>query len=268
MNAWNMTTLPVLNVEVLPYHLLLLVRMTGLFLLSPVFGQKNVPARFKAGLALVMTVLLATAFPPSEDFSAGPTAAFLLDVVLELFVGLLMGYSTLVFFSTTYIAGQIIDVNMGLGVGSVFDPQTRVQTPLTGMLLNFTMLMYFFINNGHLKLLQLMFASLRIVPVGGVHLSGDLALMAAEQFYLAFGLAASLMLPLIGAALLTETSMGILMRAVPQLNAYMVGIPLKIIIGLGMLFLMQPLYTGFCDRVFEDMFAASEKMLQSLGVVA
>jgi len=262
------SNIPILNMGVLPYHLLLFVRMTGLFLLSPVFGRKNVPARFKAGLALAMTILLSAAFPPTTDYADAPTIAFILDVVLELSVGLLMGYSTLVFFSTTQIAGQIIDVNMGLGVGSVFDPQTSSQTPLTGMVLNYTMLMYFFANNGHLRLMQLMYASLRAVPVGEVRISGDLALMAAEQFVLAFGLAASLMLPMIGAALLTETAMGILMRAVPQLNAYMVGIPLKIVIGLGMLFLMQPLYVGFCDRVFNSMFSATESMLASLGVVA
>lgn len=258
-------TLPIPNMDTLPYHLLLFVRMTGLFLLSPVFGRRNVPARLKAALALAMTVILSAAFPPARDFSAGPTIAYALDVVLELLVGLLMGYATLVFFSVTNIAGQVIDVGMGLGVGSVLDPQTSMQTPLTGMLLNFTMLMYFFVNDGHLKLIRLLYTSLRIVPVGGVQLSGNLALMAAEQFYLAFALAASLMLPMIGAALLTETAMGIMMRAVPQLNDYMVGIPLKIIVGLGMLILMQPLYSAFCNRVFEKMFIASEQVLFSLG---
>ncbi|MBP7402114.1 MAG: flagellar biosynthetic protein FliR, partial [Clostridia bacterium] len=69
---------------VLPYHLLLFVRMTGLFLLSPVFGRKNVPARFKAGLALAMTILLSAAFPPTTDYADAPTIAFILDVVLEL----------------------------------------------------------------------------------------------------------------------------------------------------------------------------------------
>ncbi|NLN45746.1 MAG: flagellar biosynthetic protein FliR [Clostridiaceae bacterium] len=238
-----------------------------MFLLSPIFGRSGVPARLKAGLAMAMAFLLSAVFPPPPGYAAGPIPAYALDAILELSVGLLMGYVTLVFFSTTQIAGHVIDISMGMGVGSIFDPNTRTMTPLSGALLNYAMLLYFFVNNGHIKLLTLLYASLRAVPIGEVRLSGGLALMAVEQFTLAFGLAASLMLPLVGAALLTETAMGILMRAVPQLNAYMVGIPMKVGIGLVLLYMMQPLYGGFCDQVFTHLFSATEQMILSVGGV-
>ena len=83
-----------------------------------------------------------------------------------------------------------------------------------------------------------------------------------------FGLAASLMLPVIGVALLTETGLGMLMRAIPQLNAYMVGIPLKVLVGLAVLYLMQPLYITFCDKVFNEIFTASGQWISMMGASA
>jgi flagellar biosynthetic protein FliR len=86
-----------------------------------------------------------------------------------------------------------------------------------------------------------------------------------EAFFLMVMLAVTLTLPIIASALVSEVTMGVLMRAVPNFHAYMVGIPLKIIIGLVVLFAMQPFYLNFLDNVFNEMFQATENMIAGLG---
>ncbi len=252
----------------LPYYLLLFVRMSGLFILSPIFGRKNIPAMLKIGFSVLLTLILGTATVPTGVQFDDHLLGYVLPVLGELAVGLSLGFVAAMFFSATLIAGQIIDVEMGLGIGGVFDPGMNTNAAVSGVFLNLMMLLYFLLNNGHLRLIRILAASVDLAPVGQVTLSPDLALLGAQQFTLAFGLAVSLMLPLIGAALLTETGMGLLMRAIPQLNAYMVGIPLKVLVGLFVLTMLQPVYVIFCDKVFNEIYAASGRWISQMGGAA
>ncbi len=254
--------------DALPYYLLIMIRMSGLFMLSPIFGRKNLPNTMKIGFCVILTVLLASVTTPDTTLLDDGAFGFVISILKELTVGLTLGFLTTMFFSVTLIAGSIIDVEMGLGIGGIFDPQLNTQASVSGVLLNLMMLLYFLINNGHLKLIRILVASINRAPVGKINLLPDLAIMTGEQFGMCFGLAASLMLPLIGAALLTETALGMLMRAIPQLNAYMVGIPLKVMVGLAVLYLMQPIYVTFCDQIFEKIYLASEQWVAVMGVSA
>jgi len=246
-----------------------------MFLLSPIFGRRNVPARFKAGFALILTLIIVPLLP--DDISSpairsaldGPvTMVYAVAVLKEMVVGLLLGFTTTVFLSIAVVTGQLTDVAMGLGIGSVFDPQMNTQMPLTGSLLNTAMFLYFIIANGHLHLIQILGRTFVSAPLGQIRLTTGLAWMMTEQFILSFALAVTLMLPVIAMTLIIEIGMGVLTRAIPQLHAYLVGIPVKVITGFTVLLLLQPVYVNFCDSVFEKMFLATGKMVESLGGTA
>ena len=255
-------------VKTWPYDLLVFIRMSGLFLVSPVFGQKTIPTLVKSGLCLLLTLIVVQTVQPTVDYGAIPVPVYGLLIIKELMVGAVLGFITLLFFSVCLVAGQIIDVELGLGAGSLFDPQMQTQTSVTGLFLNLLLSLYFILSDGHLRLIAILVYSVRKIPIGQVHLTPGFANWIGEQFALSFGLAVSLMLPFIAAALLTEVALGILMRAIPQLNAYMVGIPLKVLVGLAVLLMIQPLFQPFCDRLFSQMFSAAEQAVNSLGVSA
>jgi len=259
-------------IENLPVYLLAFVRISGMFLLSPIFGRRNIPARYKLSFALALTVIT---IPPLMSgindpgiltgLDTGVSLVFALNVIKELMVGLLLGFVTLIFLNIAATAGQVIDVSMGLGIGSVFDPQTNMQMPLSGALLNTAIFIYFIISNGHLRLIRILNFSFTSVPLGQVNLNSELMMLLTSQFFLTFSLAVSLMLPIIAMTFIIESGMGILTRAIPQLHAYLVGIPLKIIVGFSVLLFLQPLYINFCDSIFEKLFMASEAVVLGLG---
>jgi len=257
-----------------PFYLLAFVRIASMFILSPIFGRKNVPAKMKIGFSAVLTILIVPLFQDDQNISGSLSfdqlhmLVFIVKIAKEMIVGILLGFVTILFLNIALISGQIIDVAMGLGIGSVFDPQMNAQTPVTGAVLNTAMFLYFIIANGHLRLIDILYHTFSTAPIGQVRLTAGLAQILIDQFYLTFSLAVSLMLPVIAVTLIIESVMGILTRAIPQLNAYLLGIPVKILAGFFVLYLLQPVYIGFCDGVFEKMITASEQVAIGLGGIA
>ncbi len=253
-----------------PFYLLAFVRIASLFILSPVFGRKNVPAKLKVGFSVIITILVIPMIQDTQKISESigfeqiRILVYVFRIFTEMAIGLLMGFITVLFLNIALIAGQVIDVSMGLGIGSVFDPQMNTQTAISGSLLNTIMFIYFIIANGHLHLIQALVHTFETIPVGQAKLGPEVAQVVIDQFYLSFSLAITLMLPIVAITLIIEAIMGVLTRAIPQLNAYMVGIPVKILAGFAILLFLQPLYIGFCDNVFEKMMMATDKLLITL----
>jgi len=243
-----------------PYYLLMFLRVTGLFILSPIFGRRNVPARLKIGLSIALTYIFSIAFPPTEVINTDVLVSYLFLCVKELLIGLIMGYISILFFYITYTAGYIIDVQMGLGLSNLFDPSSSSQVSATGSLLNLLMIIYFFMSNGHHMLIKILYATFSKLPVGGFSISFNVIPTISEAFILSMTIAFNLMIPIIAASLLAELALGIIIRTVPQMNAFVVGIPLKIFVGFVILLLMQPVYVGFSSMVFEKMYSAIESV--------
>lgn len=248
----------------LPHYILVFIRVTGLFLITPVFGRKNIPARLKIGFSLILTYIFIQVFPPETLVEMDNLLIYAVLCIKELIIGLVLAYITIVFFSITTTAGHMIDTQMGLGLSGIFDPQSGTQVSPTGALLNLLMLIYFFSFNGHHMLLKIMYITFRKIPVGSFQINLSFINVIIETFILTFALSLSLMMPIIATALLIEIGLGIICRTVPQLNAFIVGIPVKILLGFIVLFLMQPFYVEFCSGVFERMYDSVNMVFEEL----
>lgn len=252
--------------ELWPYYLLVFVRMSGLFLLSPIFGRKSLPNRYKIGFALLLTYLVSGIVEPDAGIASLELLPFVIAILKEFILGLIFGYITLIFLSVGLVAGKIIDVEMGWGAGNLFDPQMEMPTAISGTFMNMIILLYFLINDGHLRLIQILSLSVHRIPIGQVRFSTDLAGWMVEQFIVTFGLAFSLMMPFIASALLTETAFGILMKAMPQINAYIVGMPMKILLGMTVIYLILPVSQTYTNTVFNHLVEAAERIVILMGV--
>jgi flagellar biosynthetic protein FliR len=248
------------------YGLLLFLRMTGLFALSPVFGRRNVPAMVKIGLSLLMSYILLAAYPPPVDLmlSADNLIAYVLLCVKELLIGLVLGYMTTLFFDVVLMAGQVMDVQIGFGLAQIFDRDAQAQVSLVGNFLNYGLLLYFFAVNGHLTLIRIMYFSFEKIPVGQVVLRPEIADTCLKAFGLAVSMAVSVALPIIAAEVVLEVVMGIMIRSVPQLNIFVVGLSVKIFVGLFALLLLIPFFAAFGDRIFEGLFTWVNVALERL----
>jgi flagellar biosynthetic protein FliR len=209
------------------YLLLLFLRVSGLILPSPIFGRRNLPNRVKIVILCDTDYLVHGGTPVTGTLAYETLPEYVLLSIKELMFGLRSVCQT-IFFNLVYSAGQMIDMQIGFGIVSVYDIQNSSQVPVIGNLLNILLLIVFFSVNGHLKLVSILYATVEKVPVGHVQLSPDLVLAILEAFSLSFVLAVMVAMPIIASGMILEVVMGVLIRSVPQMNMFVVGIPLKL----------------------------------------
>lgn len=247
----------------LDYYLLLFLRVSGLLFTSQLFGRKNIPQIVKITYCLALTAVFAMASPPVA-VQYRTVAELVLKAVLELMFGVILGFVTAAFFQLVFTSGNLMDMQIGFGMVNVFDPGSNLQVPVTGNLLSIAMLLCFFLSDGYQQLFALLLRSLSRVPVGQVSINPQIAAVAAELFSASFLLAIQVAMPVIIAALLSEVALGVMIRTVPQLNMFVVGIPLKLLVGLIVLYVMLPVYVHVTHNIFDQMFGYLRLMFERL----
>lgn len=230
--------------------LLCLARTSGIFLMTPVFGTKTIPMKVKIGFAVILSVIIFPMISISDDIVILNFVNLVYYLVSEILVGLLFGFITMLIMNTVYIAGVIVDRNVGFSIVSVMSPNDEGEMPITANLYYIMAMLVFLATNCHHLMIKAMVYSFQIIPLGNMdynllHLSKVIELMA-ESFVNGFKISAPIMITIF----VTNVLLGILSRAMPQMNIFMVGMPLKVLIGLVTLFLLLPLYINVFENIF------------------
>ncbi|NLX70227.1 MAG: flagellar biosynthetic protein FliR [Clostridiales bacterium] len=248
--------------------LLVLARVSGIVFISMIFGRRNVPAVFYIGLILAMTFILVAYYPIFDEISLQINSYVQLAylAIKELTIGAIMGYITLLTFSALLLAGQLIDTHIGFGVINVLDPHHNIQIPLIGNFYNILALVLFFIMNGHHTFIRLLMYSFEVVPPGKVVIDSGMPVIMIKMFIEYFILGVKLAVPIIASAFLAEIIFGILIRVMPQMNIFIIGLPFKVLLGLGMLFFMAPVYVDMFEGIFNNMFKAVKSFIQGMNI--
>lgn len=194
---------------------------------------------------------------------------YVLMIIREVLIGLLMGFVAYLIFSVILTAGSFIDIQIGFGMANVLDPMTGASAPVLGNFKYIIATLVFLSINGHHYLLDAVIRSYNWIPLsndvfqriyrGGV--TEFLVSTFSQSFTLAFQMAA----PLVVALFLTDVALGFLARTAPQFNVFVIGIPLKIIVGLVVLLLLIPGFIYAFEHLFEVMFNALHNLFGTLG---
>ncbi|MDF2635338.1 MAG: flagellar biosynthetic protein FliR [Pelosinus sp.] len=236
------------------FFLLIFVRITGIFTMTPVFGSKNIPVSIKAGLALIITYILFPIVFNDTVIIPEHFLPFIFMVIGELIVGLTIGFVSSLVFSAIQMSGQLLDMQIGFGVINIIDPQSGSQVPLVGNFKYMLALIVFLATNGHHVLLSALFTSFKLIPVTGVIFHTALATFMVDMVGGTFVIAMKISLPIIISLIITDVALGILARTMPQMNIFVVGVPGKIIVGLFVLSLALPFYIIFLEMAFNGMY--------------
>ena len=226
----------------LTLFLYITVRMAGFILFTPFFGRTNVPNTFKAGFSLVLAVAVSYTYQGEPTPMPGTLLELAVRMILELGVGYLVGIIMNVFLFVPAYAGHIMDEQMGMAMAQTYDPSFQGQATPAANVLNIFSILIFFAANGHHTLLRLMLDSGGVVPFGQAALGTAAAERVVVLFIDCTLLAMKLCLPVLGAEMMGQVGMGILMKAIPQINVFAINIELKVLVGLFMLyFLLAPM---------------------------
>jgi flagellar biosynthetic protein FliR len=226
------------------------LRISALFLASPIFGTSAFPVRARVLLAVFITALIVPSLPavPEVDMLG---AAGLLVAGQQVVIGLAMGFILQMVFAAAVIAGQSLAMAMGLGFAMSVDPQNGVQVPVLSQLYMILATLLFLGVNGHLLLIKFLVNSFTLLPVGLTGLRPDFGLdvvLWASQMFLG---ALVIALPALTALLLINIAFGVVTRAAPQLNIFAVGFPVTILAGFALIFLTMPSVMSQLTHMFD-----------------
>ncbi len=237
--------------------LLILLRVSALLIVAPIFGHRLFLARAKVGLAVMVSMVI---FPIVDRFDV--PVGFLPYAVMmvgEVIMGLVIGYAVLLLFIGIQFAGQLAGLQMGFGIVNVIDPASHDQVSIIGQFLNILAILLMLTLDGHHTILNGLMTSFDAVPLGGVVLKTPVAhkmiSLTAEVFVIAIKVSAPIMIALF----LISTAMGVLARTVPQMNVFIVGFPVQLAVGMSVLMAALPLFQILIERALKllerDVFA-------------
>ena len=243
---------------------LIFMRMSGFLLFNPLLGRSNLPAMVKTGMALVLSILVfgtaGTGVPQPDTL-----VELAFRLLLELGIGLVLGFVMRVVFSVVQIGGEVIDTQMGMTMAQIYDASSQANLSVTASLLNILLILDFFAENGHYTLMRLLTTSGELVPYGAAALGDGVYAYVIELFLACMLLAVKLAMPILAAELLGEVGMGELMKAIPQINAFVINIELKVIIGLLLFFLLLTPINEFLLELESGMLSELGRILRLIG---
>ncbi|MGI9951202.1 flagellar biosynthetic protein FliR [Moorellaceae bacterium AZ2] len=222
---------------------LVLVRLTTFMLVAPFFSIRNVPALTKAGLGALLAFLLfptLSAAGQNNEIWRTPLI-YALAVTNEALAGLALGYIANLLFAAVRVAGEILDLHMGLAMANLLDPQNAAPSTLLGQFFALLGLLLFLGVDGHHTLLLALRESFRLLPLGGVPFQEVLVENVVGLWSSMFLWALRLVLPVVVVLLVADISLSLVARTVPQLNVFILSFPLKVGLGLLTLIAVLPL---------------------------
>lgn len=234
--------------------LLVLIRIAGIFIFNPILGRSNIPTISKMGLVLFLTLPIAGTLYATTTIQVIGLLDFAFIAIFELAIGFIIGTVFRVFSGVFVVAGEIVDMQMGLGMAKVFDPISNIQMPISGSLFNLIYMLFFFATNAHLTLIDIINTSFQILPLGFRQINPEIWIYVAMLISQVMGLGLKLSLPIMAAIILTDLSIGILMKTVPQINVFVINIQFKIMFGMLMLYLTLVPISEYIDKILAIVF--------------
>jgi flagellar biosynthetic protein FliR len=236
------------------------LRIGVIFMMSPVFTGLNGLVTVRVLLTLMLSALMVSALPLPATAPSFTLGRVVLAAVLELGVGITLAFGVMAAFGAFSLAGKILDIQSGFGIGSVYDPVTRAGAPLFATMLNMVAVVVFFALDAHHALLRGIVFSLQQVPPGAGFAALD-ADAVIRHFGLMFSLGVALIVPVLLCLLLLEVGLAVISRVLPQMNVFIVLIPVKLVAGIATFALTLGTLGPAMSKVYAAIFLFWEQVL-------
>lgn len=253
--------LPSIAATQLVGYVLVMCRVGGLFVFAPIFSGRMIPAQAKVIVAGGIAFAIEPMVVSGVDI---PTGVDVIPLIMkELLVGLAFALVLGVVAAGVSAAASIMDSMIGFSFAQLVDPLTQAQTAVVGQLYSmFAVIVFLLIGGDHL-MIEGLTASYRLIPLGEVPSAAQFGAIATQGLTSVFVIALEVAAPVLVALALVDVALALVARSVPHMNVFIVGIPAKIMVGLGAIAASLPFLTGHLEDELQN---AVYTALQSLRV--
>jgi flagellar biosynthetic protein FliR len=254
--------LSALTIQQVSSFTLVFLRITALLVMIPVFGDRTVPARVKAGLGLILAVVI---YPFLKTDSLPPYSANLIYMTIgmagEVLIGVIIGFAARSIFAGVQAAGEVIGFQMGFSMASVLDPLSNTQISALSEFQYLLAMMVFLLVDGHHIFLNAIVESYRSIPPLGFSFSGPLMQTLFNFTRDVFVIAIKISAPIMAVMIFVNIGLGVIARTVPQINVFIVGFPLQIAVGFFFIGLAIPLLVNWLSAIFHQLPAEIRQLM-------
>lgn len=221
-----------INVSYFSAFFLVFLRVATFFAALQVLFPNGLPNTVKITISAALAFFVAQSIDYSNIVGISNGLLYMEKCGFEIITGLVLGYLTNLVFICGRIAGQFIDVQIGLSMMSTYDPNTQSTTTLIERLLQMLTIVVFFLIDGHLVLIKALIDSFNVIHLGDFVLGSGSAMYALNAFIQFFQIALRMAIPVVVVLIITDIALGLVSRTVPQLNVMILGMPIKMLLGM------------------------------------
>lgn len=241
--------------------LLIFARLGSMLLLIPIFGATNVPNQVKVLFTGIFALVIMLTGQYTIGLNVTDFNLVTVSIIFEIVNGLLLGFVVVLIMNAIYIAGHLIDMDLGFAMVNVMSAQDDSEIPITANLYYLLMMILFLVTNAHHRVIEAFVRSLQIIPLGvlrfnPLHISSFVDIIK-ETFVIGFQIA----FPIILTSMLANLILGMLSKAMPGMNVFEFGMPFKILIGLVIITLIFPVTVDMLSWLLERMLTYMEQNL-------
>jgi len=243
--------------------------------------MQNAPGRIKIGLSFFISLLLYQLVPRESlgytgivgysiivlkegitglliGFAANicntGIVGYYIIVLKEGITGLLIGFAANICNSIILLAGNLIDMNIGLSMATEFNPQMKMQASVSGNFYSYLVMLLLISTNMHHYILRAISDTYQLIPINGQVFQWDHLLQGMITYMInLFVIAFRCILPVFACIMILNCILGIMAKVSPQMNMFAVGMQLKVLVGLVIMFLTIGLFMNVSNFIFDEM---------------
>lgn len=215
--------------------MLIFMRVGTAIMVMPGIGDGFVPNRIRLLFALGFTLVIMPPLLPTLPASVPPPGLFLALLVTEGLLGYFIGMIGRILAMALDTAGMLISIQSGLSNAQLFNPSLQSQGSVIGVFMVLSGVLLMFVTNMHHMLLAGVFNSYQSFPVGTVLQVEGMAQTIVQVVGMAFEIGFHLAAPFLLVITVIYIGMGVLNKVMPQMQVFMIALPLQILLSLIML---------------------------------
>lgn len=240
------------TIKNLEYALLIFIRVTAIISVTPLFGNNAVPVRVKAALSFFLSIIMINVVDYTAVSYVG-TIGYSILVMKEAITGLIIGIGSGFCLYILNYSGHFIDMELGLSMAMEFDPTSNLQSTITANFLSHLFIIMFLMSDMHYFIIDALNESYKMIPIGGANIDAGLYYVIIKYIVDYFVIALRIALPIFSCVFVINIILGILAKIAPQMNMFVIGMQLKIFVGLFILYMIMGMLPGIVDFIFEEM---------------
>ena len=239
------------TVEQFEFYLCILARITAFLYTAPIFNLRNIPQRVKLLFAMLLSFLLFEILP-YEPLSYFTSVGYTVLIGKEVLAGLIMGFIANISFQILSFSGRLMDMEIGFSMVTEFDPLTNNQVTITANFYTYAVTLMFLVTDMHQIVLRAICDSFQLIPVGTTIIHSEIYTSMLDFLKDFFILGFRIILPMFATILIINIVLGILAKVAPQMNMFVIGLQLKVLVGLTVLIFMIGMLPYVTDFILEE----------------